>query len=456
MNIKKMIMSAIAGASMLVAFVGTGSAAQVDVNVEGASAQYLFWSANGAGILANQGCTGIQVATFNSKNSITKATCGSDTVYYRVASKASYDGPSALMGDDHYAAAGASNEKCSAGDPGDPGAALENGVPLRGYYRKMVDENSCTWGTLASPGTCTAIKCQRVTLGVSDVATESFTQSSHGALLGPLGGAQTDRVFSGWSMDPAKYASYNPVVVPFAFFANTSVKKCVDATPTMYNSCSSSSNQQTIANLPRIMAVQIFSGQVYDWTDFGGEFVPNVPVVACLRHAGSGTAATLDYAVMNGPWGAQMASAQSTGGPTIYFNDGSGDEVNCIKGSGAWAGTGAIGYADADQATSATMVRLTYNGESASRANIRTGRYDFFTNEWVYENKLAPNYSVTHPHVTAMMAYAANPANIPDAGAFGSDKRLWWATQAEMNFDKTTDQNYPGIVGCEAGSCQQP
>lgn len=173
MNFKKIVISAFAGVSMLTAFVGAAPAAQVELNIYGASAQYLYWNAEAPLILANQGCTNIQQATKDSKNAITKATCGSDTLIYRVSSKASYDGPSALLGDDHFATVGINAEKCSAGDPGDPGASL------RPYYRKMVDETSCsTWGTAAAPASagCTALKCVRVTLGVSDVAAQSFTQ----------------------------------------------------------------------------------------------------------------------------------------------------------------------------------------------------------------------------------------------------------------------------------------
>lgn len=457
MNIKKIITSVIAGASMLVSLVGTGAAAQIDINVYGASAQYLFWNAAAPGVLANKGCTNIFQATANSKNAITKATCGSDTVYLRVSSKASFDGIYAMKGIGNTTAnggtTGASGDICSSGDLGDPGST-------RNYYRKMVDESTCTWPS-GSLGTCsTNLKCQPVTVAIADVAGESFTQQSHGALLGPLGSTTIiDRVFTGITI-PTTWDKYNPIVVPFAFFANTSVKKCMDATPTVYNSCSSSANQQTITNLPRMMAVQIFSGQAFEWTDFGGDYVPGVSIVACMRHAGSGTHATLDNAVMNnGGWGANLTTTESRSSePIAYFNDGSGDEVNCIKGSGSWTGTGAIGYSDADQATSSTMVRLAYNGEQASRVNIRNGRYDFWTKEWAYQDRNATGYSNTSPYVTAMITYAADPAHIPDATASapwaGTDKTLYWATVAEMTYMKGSDREYPGYLG--ASNLQSP
>jgi ABC-type phosphate transport system substrate-binding protein len=434
MNIKKIVVSVFAGAAMLTGLVGTAPA--VEINVYGASAQYLYWNAMAPTLLGTttggQGCTTVQQAVKDSKNAISKGTgCpGGTTIYWRVSSKASYDGPSALLGDDHYAAVGPAAEKCSAGDPGDPGASL------RGYYRKMVDENSCTWGTPAAPGSCTALKCVRVTVGVSDVAAQSFTQSSTGQLKGPAGGGVVSRSFTG--INPVGLSSSNPIVVPFAFFANNTVQRDLNY--------GGAPNFQTITNLPRIMAVQIFSGQAWNWKDLGDDFNTQ-PIVACMRHAGSGTHASLDLAVMNGKWGGNTFAAESAGGPTVWFNDGAADEMNCID-----TVPGAVGYQDADQKIGVAgsfpnTVRLTYNGEAPTRVNIRNGRYDFWTKEWAYENPSAPEYSVTHPHVAAAMNLAAQPANIPTAGYWGPDKTQYWASYGEMNYMKSSDSTYPGFVG---------
>lgn len=482
MNIRKFITSALAGASML-ALVGTASAAQIEVNIFGASAQYLFWSATAPNMLLSNGCSSVKQGKFDANNAITTATCGSDTVIIRSSAKASYDGPLSLEGVDVFASSGASNEKCSAGDTGDPGATLENGKPLRSYYRKMVSEGTCSLTNFDPahptnvPGTCTALKCVRVNMGLSDVDTKSFTQSSSGQKQGPLGGGLMTpaRSFSGFAVDGTgtlqdpvtssiHYSlSYpltpsNPVVVPFAFFANNSVKKCVAATPTTWANCGSS-DKQTITNIPRIMAVQIFSGQVVNWTDFGGDYIPNVPVVACFRHAGSGTHATLDYAVMNGAWGGSLISAENTNsanGTIAYFNDKSSDEMNCINGNGTtWLGNGAIGYSDADQSLTSypNVVRLTYNGEAPSRVNIRNGRYDFFTMEWAFVNTNDPTnvagkrYADYSPWIQHMIDFAGDPANMPGATWYGADKTAYWATMNEMVFTKIDDQHYPAISG---------
>src|ERR1700690_1683871 len=229
MHIKKIIVSAFAGFSMLAAFAGTGSAGQVDINVYGASAQFLYWNAVAPTILSKQGCTSIQQAAVgtpaSSKNGITTATCGSDTVFLRVSSKASFDGIEALNGiantTNDGGVTGPSGDICSPGDNGYPGAVL---AP---YYRKMIDESTCTFGLPATPGTCSStLKCQPVTVAISDVAGESFTQTSHGQLDGPLGGGLITRTFHGFNMPTTTFNQYNPIVVPFAFYVNTSVKAC--------------------------------------------------------------------------------------------------------------------------------------------------------------------------------------------------------------------------------------
>jgi hypothetical protein len=124
--------------------------------------------------------------------------------------------------------------------------------------------------------------------------------------------------------------------------------------------------------------------------------------------------------------------------------------MNCINGSGTWNGLGAIGYADADQALSlpANTKALKYNGETASRVNVRNGLYDFWSVQWLYEDPTAPGYSTTHPLVSELMEFAAVPANVP------TTKAAYWAALDEMNYLKGTDQEYPIFVGCS--DCQTP
>jgi hypothetical protein len=457
MNIKKIFASIIAGASML-ALVGTAGAATIEINIHGASAQGDYWVALAPDFIkAQTGCSGATPVTASyssdSKFKIVSATCGGNTYIIRDAAKASFEGPLALLGDDSYASPdgtvgpGVQGEKCEAGQPGDPGPAL------RPYYRKAVDESTCT-GT-----SCTALKCVPIHLGVSDVAGESFVQYSFGRILGPATPVSTpeiERSFAG--IDTSTLPSVNPFVVPFAFFAHNDVKRCTansTGNPVAYSNCVSDPVNNTatpISNMTREMAVLLFSGQVAAWDEFGTDFNP-IPVVTCFRHAGSGTAAGLDWAVVRGNgWGATLNGFENRpddlatyipGAAITYFNDSTNDEMACIN-----TQAGAVGYADADKETSvgagktyANSVTLKYQGEKATAEGIQKGRYDYFTNQWSYKspslnNTVGTPYGVLN-YVNAMLNMSSDPLKIP------SSKRPYWSTLGQMNFKKANDASYP-------------
>jgi ABC-type phosphate transport system substrate-binding protein len=224
----------------------------------------------------------------------------------------------------------------------------------------------------------------------------------------------TNRSFNG--IDTTGLSVCKPLVVPFAFFANTSVQK----------------DGATITGLSRMQAVQIFSAQAYDWSDFGATYTAQ-PIVACLRHAGSGTHATIDKAVMNPAWGGELLTTEQA--PTVYFNDGSSDMVNCVK------LTGAIGYADADQSAAGAIDRLKYNGFYPNYATIKDGEYDNF---WSLQNLY---YHGPDALIESLCNYAGDPANLPVA------KAPYWAAACEMTFMKEHDWLYPGYVG---STCERP
>jgi ABC-type phosphate transport system substrate-binding protein len=211
--------------------------------------------------------------------------------------------------------------------------------------------------------------------------------------------------------------TYRPVVVPFGFFINNTVP---------------------LDNLTRLQAVMLFSGKVKYWNQFDATLPGTAKAVICLRHAGSGTHATLDAAVMRGDW-ALVTNADPTGiiGPRVYFNDGSSDEMACINGQSY-----SVGYADADQAHGTgtdypDVNRMKYMGVYPSRDAIKNGVYDFWSAQWIYEDPQEPSYALTHPVVEDLMAYASDAANLPDT------KDEWWASQAEMKVEKANDFAYP-------------
>jgi ABC-type phosphate transport system substrate-binding protein len=455
---KAMMVAASAALFAAVGMTGTVDAATREMNIYGASAQYLFWNDLADDFLTSKGCSNIRQATDSSgKHGITMGdSCSSyngDNVWIRYSSKASYDGIFAVQG----------NVYDTAGDliswaDADPDGCGNN------HMRLMADETSISGTTVGST------KCVRVVIGASDVAGESLTQQSHGALKGPNGGTWTDRTFTGvwtkgeWPPDESTHAlEYKrPVVVPFGFFANNSVtvsrcasgdyagEMCTTATATTDCGSGVSCTAATLDNVTREMVVNIFSGQSWYWTDFGAAF-PSTDIIACMRHAGSGTHATLDYAVVRGNgWGSTLYVDESSGGPTVWFNDGSSDEMKCVNQL-----SGAIGYADADQSlTSYTSVSaLKYQGARGTRVNIRDGIYDFWSNQWLYypgleAPEVEPNYTTTHPVYLDMATYASDPANIP------STKSRYWATADEMIYGKATDQSYPLYQG--AANLQTP
>lgn len=358
-NMKRSVLTSLFLISTLIL---TGSAfAQItsDINLYGASAQFILWRDYADDFMRDQGCTDVVSAQLyiggspDGRNAITKGTCGGQTRYFRVSAKASYDGILAMQGNttNPYRV-----QECSSA-----------------YERRMIDEATCTWTT----GQCTGVKCVPVTVGASDVPVECFTQQSTGNLRGPLGGTQTVRDFKAnpitWDgAEPCK-----PMVVPFAFFANTSVTK----------------NNVPINNITSDMAELIFSGQIEYWSDLADvDGVPfdEIPIQVCHRHAGSGTQASIDSYLKS-----SLAVLQVTGTAGsnygIWFNDGSTDMMRCINGSGNWSGVGAIGFADADQVLTAytNTRRLTLNGVVPSKNAIKNGNYNFYGYQHLYG--ISPN-----------------------------------------------------------------
>jgi ABC-type phosphate transport system substrate-binding protein len=191
-----------------------------------------------------------------------------------------------------------------------------------------------------------------------------------------------------------------PMIVPFAFFVNNTVTK----------------NGGTIDSISYDNLQLIFSGNVFNWSeifDADGVAYDAQPLVACMRHAGSGTQASLEAYLMassNCSKYNYLAWQQSDG--LVYFNDGSSDMMKCVNGYDNWLGTGAIGYADADQTVGTgtpypNTSRIQLNGVpyTLNFANMKAamvnGQYNFYGAQHLYG--VAP----TDPICT----FLANPDN---------------------------------------------
>lgn len=426
---KKQALKTLVAAAAILSTAAIAQAATVEVNVYGASAQYLFWNDAADNFLLSKGCSNVvQAQDSTKKHGITSGKActgfGGNDVVVRYSAKASYESVRSLKGTSNP-------DSCS-----------------NAFQRKMAD-------SVTAPNT---LACKTVTLGASDVAGEAFVQESHGQKFGPLGGGNVDIVLTG--EDASGLTSYNPLVVPFGFFVNNAVTatKCTTAAGALAGEyCSSDADcggaagscgaPGTIDNITRLQAVNIFAGYATNWSDFGGYFTAQ-PIVACLRHAGSGTAAALDFSVMKGNgWGNIIASFENP--DAIWFNEGSSDLIKCVNGNSTATPTGsligAIGYADADQAvgvagTSQNVKAVKYNGHFGTRYNLRNGAYDFWTTQWVYEDA-ARTTAAQRPVVDALVAFASSPANVP------STKAKYWATKDEMKFFKGSEAEYPYLNG---------
>jgi ABC-type phosphate transport system substrate-binding protein len=255
----------------------------------------------------------------------------------------------------------------------------------------------------------------------------SFDQESHGDIYGHMGGGWVDITLTAESVAGLK--NYKPTVVPFAFYANNDLGSSAPAAP--------------MDNLTRTQAINIFSGSLYDWGQFCGfdSFIGK-GVQVCLRHAGSGTHATLDKAVMRGD---SLITQQLINGLPGTMSDsyfyqssdstkpGQAGMKQCIEsngGNGVGGNYIAMGYLDADAAATANMHQMKYQGASAADCEIANGTYDFWSAQNVYL-KTADDT----PMVKKMMAFAS--ANIP------TSKIGIWVKANDLNVTKASDKSTP-------------
>ncbi|NWF55109.1 MAG: substrate-binding domain-containing protein, partial [Syntrophaceae bacterium] len=413
----------------------------LEINIYGASAQYLFWNDLGddwmkANALPGANCDDNTVFQ-GTKDSIHGVTWGyncqningTPDIVFRYTSKNSCGGLRAV-------ACIADGDAC-----------------LNSCERTMMDEQTCPPGG----GACTGTKCIDVTHGAYDVEATSLVQSSSGEKKGRCGGGVISpgpcNAFPGGK-------TYQPTVVPFGFFLNNAVTQTLcTANPnplqigqpcsgaTCANGSGTCGAPAPVQDISRMTVAMIYAVQAFQWRDFGASFPANLPIEACLRHAGSGTHATLDLAVMRGtgplalntfeiPGASGYGLPNATAPASTYaqwFNEGSSDMMRCVNGnwwvsgsgtcSGSGQSLGAIGYADADQTISAysnVYGPVKYNGYKPLAQNIRWGLYDnFWSTQWIYEDCVNPQCqigsctAICQDAAAKLMAFAEQ--NIPSS-----------------------------------------
>jgi hypothetical protein len=240
-----------------------------------------------------------------------------------------------------------------------------------------------------------------------------------------------------------------------------------------------------IDNISRLMATMIFSsGNAIYWQDFGKWFDGDCDLTTnqdriypCLRHAGSGTHATMRIMMKGNGWGPPGSGIlQQQSAPYINFNDGSSDELKCVSGvaiasSGSgWSipaspngrNIGAIGYADCDilmgtpfsQPASGTRYpfenvhALKLDGVECKSAKVRNGEYPFYSNEYMYYD----TNNLQKALIEDLAVFAGNPLNYaqvtfesgPNSEGNEGD---FWAASSEMRFNKGSDSAWPAKTG---------
>lgn len=436
--LKKMMKGAMIGAAAL-ALAIPAQATDITINLFGASAQYKFWTSAAPAFL--------------------DSVCN-NPVYHAVGNLAGVDGDRDTgiaystdcqgVGDNVTityttfssrkgieAVAGAAFDGCAAGQA------------------QVADPTNTTFAQYpAAAGSVNGLACADINIGASDVAGETFGQESHGALLGPNGGDWYNS--SALPFDTTGLENCRPIWVTFAFFAHkdTVINWDWDLANdpfwgTYYPWWGTVNAYPTVAgqgqgNMTRLMATALFSGGITDWSDFG---FPAQPVTVCLRHAGSGTHATLDAEVLRGDATLLKTEALPTSNevlfgfvPTTYFNKGSSDMMKCIRDAGA----GTVGYADADKNGSAwdgsggsydTVYRLKYMGEDATAYAVINGVYDFWSAQWLYFQ--ADEDPAVKAKILELCAYASDANNMP------SSRRAFWVTAGEAKVEKANDFAWP-------------
>lgn len=431
---KKVIKTAALSVSVI-ALASTAFAADLNMNIYGASAQGKFWNTYAKSFVeasvddGGMGCTGTTIVGYadaGKKMGITVGqTCAAAAggkVFIRYTSNKSVEGPRAVMNLDPQ-----ENDKCLEGNPtNDP-------------TRKQADWNATDGFTQ---------KCLDVHIGASDVSSEAFTQESHGNINGTYTTTDYNEVLLGQVIPGAEIGtSRQPMIVPFAFFANDTLE---------------------VDHINRQQALLLMSGNIGNWSQFGDDDYPSKKVVLCMRHAGSGTHATLDKAIMRGD--RKLVSSQRLAPtaflPAVLFHESSTNMLDCVDDNGTQptASAGAIGYADADGIVAsynadgtenkktdyANVKRLRYNGggegmisstylgkygHSPLKEGIIKGTYEFWASQWMYINADEQNAPV---ELYEKMMDFAEATELPCPGL-----GCYWLTASQIDVTKEDDSTVP-------------
>lgn len=488
---KKKLSSLIAGCAIFT-FVGVASAATYTVNMCGASAQAGFWQKAGAAVVASAlNCTGgAQVDGTDDKHLIVRGqNCtvggsGGHTVYVR------YNAVNSAFGCTNY--------DCTTSS----GWAVPGNCSFTGGFNcSGAEDAACMLG-------CADVDCETITAVTFGYAggrkgapanggTDPFIP--HGSASGyattanidypgvvvPFGFIANNEVTDavcvydnvpanahlaydkrGWECDPQevdacrgdyKCIDTNQDGTGVCMDGNQdgdldltitgNETACGDASDCMMNDVGSTIDitcaPQPLKNVSRLMVLHIFSDVVKNWQDFGPSF-PNLPIVKCMRHGGSGTHQTLINTVFRGDAVIKNVTVQSPSDDSYVWHYKSSSDLtrDCVA-----YYDGAIGYVDADKVMFRSKIangihQLMYQGVAPSRQDVTNGKYNFWAAQKCFLDTTKTCYGSQDQNILNLIMTKAGESQFLDFTNFGQ-RAYFWATQDEMKVEKTSEYAYP-------------
>lgn len=128
-------------------------------------------------------------------------------------------------------------------------------------------------------------------------------------------------------------------------------------------------SKANVTNLTTAQIQGIYSGKYTNWSQVGGA---NLPIVVVSRPASSGTRATFQTYINNGP--------EKVSGPSSLTSDSTGTVVTEVSQT-----TGAIGYASTGPAKANSGVTLiSIDGVQPTATNVESNTYKFWNIEHMY------------------------------------------------------------------------
>lgn len=498
---KKLLTGIVAGFAIL-AVVGTASAATYTINQCGASAQAGFWEASGAAVVqAAFGCASAELDGVGDKNMViggfgcdVGAGTAPDTVYvrYQVVNSSygctnhdcelssGWANPATCTFDGTpYDCTGTEDANCQIGcadvaceeitattfgyEDGRAGSPVGGGsdpfilhgnaagfttsadtfyggvvIPFGFIVNNSVTDHYCNYAGLSANAHLAYDKT-----GWECDPDDGDDTNPHDGVLSCRGDYKcidTDESGTGVCMDGNQDADLDATI-------SAAETECVDASdckmaangeagvgPSITVTC----DADELKNVSRLMVLHIFSDQVSNWADFGPSF-NSLPIVKCARHGGSGTHQTLLDTVFRGDAIFKNVTALNS---FWHYKSSSDLTRDCVA-----FYDGGIGYVDADKVMFRSKIadgihQLMYQGVAPSRHDVANGKYNFWSAQQCFLDSTAGCYGPQDlAIIDAIQTKAGDPTFLTFAG-FGQ-RAYFWATQDEMQVEKTSGIAYP-------------